>query len=220
MDESPQLQIGQSISWGWWVIALLVASIVFLIGYSVAFGLTIDGGTERQLADFQHFRIAVLSIVPFAIVMLIFFLGLYSYSLYVDLFNCFSEFTYRPITALLNVLMPVINIYGIGLAYVRVINYLDQEDDNPDYARIGHRLKLRLAFFYAGLAGVLISLLFSLTLPGTADALQMQSVVLYTIAELVLIFWTLIALLLLIVAFIQLVRYRRREMDAGFTGSN
>lgn len=210
---SMQPTIGRSIVWGRWLIILLIASLIFLVVYAIGFGVVISDGVQEELARFQEFRRTVVSIIPFGVVMVLFFFALFGYSLYVDLVNGFGEFNYRPTSALFNILIPPINFYGIGLTFSRVINYLDYEDENPDYVKIAHRLKVRLALFYAGLAGVLISLMFTLTLPGTVEALQMPSVVLFTIVEMALIFWTLLALIFLILACMQLVGYRKQEKE-------
>lgn len=150
--------------WGRISMAVLFFCAVFLLIYAFLYYYAAFSGDKGQVASFLGFKSQVLLILPFILVVAGFIFGLWVHALYVCLYNVFPHFRHKPVKAMLMVITPVLNLVGIGLAFSKVVNYLDKEITQPFYEEKANGLKFHLVLMYAGIVGVLLTLGLSITL--------------------------------------------------------
>lgn len=151
--------------WGIAAVLFILAGILMMAVYIWQFWDTIRLGRDiAQYNQFRDFHSAFMSTVPFYIVLLLFVLGLWAYSLFVDLNNVFRPFNYQPREALVFIMVPVLNFYGLGWVITRIIRVFEHEQLRFAYRDLIHSLKLSLTTAYAGFSGLVIGLYFAFTM--------------------------------------------------------
>lgn len=163
---------------------------------------------DAWFTTYSTVRESMVVAFPFVVIILLFLAALWTYTLYVDLSHLFPRFRFSPLQALWNVFLPIINIYGIGLTFVRIINALDHyESDDNIYAK-GYRMKLALAAFYAGLMGSLIMLFFSNTMPEAPELQHRATVVVFHFTEIITLLFAISGFMWMVRANTALLKYR------------
>lgn len=185
------------------IAAVMLAIVAFAIRYTMA----LTEGTDQAIAQYLSLKAHAITLIPFVIVVLLFLAAIWAYAYYVDLNNKHDAFRYSPNGAMFGILVPVLNIYGIGRTFVRVINFMDRYDDNDKIYGLGMQMKLALAAFYAGFAGALVSVLFSTTIPSGPDMVWKPTVIVFNVVEMVVLLFTLFGFLLVVRANSRFIKY-------------
>jgi hypothetical protein len=186
------------------VISLLLSGFVLFI--TVRYYLALSSNDVKQFIDFLNFKKGLLGLIPFVLIIYPFFIGIWIYSLYVDFNNHFEYFDYSPMKAMYRAIVPVVNLFGIGLAFSRIINYMDRYASNESYVKKTFRIKVGLSFFYAGLFGLLFALLLNKTLPESIELFDRSEIILFNFTELFLVLFSMTGIYILIPAFNGLVK--------------
>lgn len=168
-SSQPDLLQARSVRMGKFVVFLLILCSAFGLGlyygkYFMAFG----SGDASQMLSFWDFSQAFLTAVPFAIVVFLFLLGLFVFSFYVDLFNRFPRFDLKPSAAMFWVILPVLNVYGLGIVFARVINFLD-DYHAASFKKENRILQLSLIIFYACLLAIMLSWILGMGIPSEPE---------------------------------------------------
>lgn len=174
-----------------WSRIFIVVAIIGLVGLAIYAWQFLIATTSKANFDvysaFMSLRSTMITTIPFYLVILIFTLGLWAYAMFVDMNNEFRQFNYRPQEALLYVILPVLNLYGIGWTITRIVRVFEHEKLRFDYSDEIQKLKLAITVFYAGLAGLLVSLFFALTMQLDPQMFFRNDFLIFNITEFVVI---------------------------------
>jgi hypothetical protein len=186
------------------ILSLLLS--LFVVFVTVRYYFALSSNDVKQFSQFLRFKEGLLGLIPFLLIIYPFFIGIWIYSLYVDFNNHFEYFDYSPMKAMYGAIVPVVNLFGIGMAISRIINYMDRYADNENYMKLVFRIKVGLSFFYAGLFGLLFALLLNKTLPENIELFDKTEIILFNFTELFLVLFSMTGIYILIPAFNGLVR--------------
>lgn len=165
---------GNSIGIGKFVFWILISvslgvGFLYYIRYTTAF-YTND---IAEMDEFWAFSQVFMVYFSISILVFMFLLGLWVYGLYVDMFNHFSRFDQKPMNAMLWVILPVINLYGIGIVFARIINFID--DYHEEYRKENKVLQYSLIVFYASFVALFLSWILGITIPTNPDLYFIKS---------------------------------------------
>ena len=207
MSDSYQLPQLNSLKTGNIFIIVTALILLAVAAFAAYYVFTEVRNEAEYIKAFLSNKNQILRFVPFILVLLIFFLSLYTYTVYVDYFNLFPRFEHKPTNAMLLVILPIINLYGIGMAYSRLINYLDVEDD-AFYEKQAFGLKVSLSLVYAGMFGILLTLLPSFEFQNNVQQFQKAGMPFYYALQFLLMFICGAGLIALVIYNNKILRHR------------
>jgi len=164
MDADATTVLGgmKSPPWSKVVLVFHVFELLLLGVYALLFFQT---PIEAEGSALSQLRGYLLPAIPFILLLHFFVLGLWVHALYADAHHVFHEHDLRPQQAMLMVLVPIVNIYGFGRTLSRLAGMADRYDKDRTFKRHNILLKYGLVVFYAALAGILLSLYYTVNMP-------------------------------------------------------
>ena len=168
-----------SVKFGNILFVFVIASLGFIAFYIYYYFNTFLVNDFTEIKKYMLFRRQILQIIPFIIVVFVFFMSLWVYTIYVDFNNLFKRFDRSPTNAMFNVLLPVINLYGIGMSYTRIVNFIDAEPENEEYDKSSFGLKIGLVLLYAGITGIFATMMLGFNFPDTVEQFQKRGMLLF-----------------------------------------
>ena len=178
--------------WARIFVIVLLAGLALCIWYAMVFYQTVANGPRAEAySEFMAFRSRFFTILPFYLVLLIFSTAFWIYSLFVDFNNLYRNFDYRPGNAAFYASVPILNIYGLGWALTRIVRIFEDERLRVAHRKDIYPLKVAVAFLYAGIFGLVVSIYFAVNLPLSRATLFMPEYIGFTAIELLLLIYTL-----------------------------
>jgi len=183
------------------IILLSVLALEFVAGLFYALytvlHLRIDPGIVL-LIEYGAFHYYLASLAPYILEIDAFLLGLWYYAWTVWQINNGMSPVSRPMGILWGFILPVINLFSIGLAFSRLANYLDNPRFQERYKPATSRIKTGLIAMYAGIMGIVFSYGFASTLPQDEKAKQLISFLIFRLIYLLLVLIMLFGLIRLV----------------------
>lgn len=149
----------------------MILTAVYVVGF---FGADPDRLASSTIVGVRSW---LLPLIPFILLLHFFVLGLWVHALYADMFHLFHNTNLNPQRAMLQVLLPVVNIYGIGMNLSRVAAEADrlqsqQHQSDKSVRSYNRMIRYGLAVFYAALGAILLAvLLYSFQVSFNAETL-------------------------------------------------
>ena len=112
------------------------------------------------------------------------------------------------------VLVPVYNIYGIGLIFSRIIRALDDREEHDHWYLQAYQMKVALALFYAGLSGTIISQFFVRNMQRVEPLFLSIYTIVFQVAALVMVLSVLLGICMMVRSNNRMLRMLQREASA------
>jgi hypothetical protein len=201
-----------------WSIAVLAFCVVecLLAGYYVfLFFATDPTGDLQAILDLREW---LLPASPIIVLAHFFVLALWVHTLYVDMHDLFGNKNLDPQRAMFEVLIPVVNLYGIGMNLSRVVAEADKLEARDRSAQLPTRpfnqcVKFGLPVFYAAVGSLLLGLtLYAFRMPFDGEMLAREYFKVFNIVLFVAVFGAIAGLALAVVGSQGIVTMRHRAV--------
>jgi hypothetical protein len=197
----------------WLIQALLVVSTGFIAFFLWQYIAALQMPSLEGFARFEAFRQQMLPVPAVLTILLIFAMGIWTFSLHTDLYHMLPGFRRDPQNAMMAVLVPVYNIFGIGLIFSRIIRALDDREEHDHWYALAYRMKVALAVFYAGLSGTIISQFFVRTMQRVEPLFQSPYTIVFQVTALVMVLFVLLGIGLMVRSNNRMLRILQREVS-------